>query len=114
MKPAKPEKNKQPGVYYAFTEDGVELPIIDITHPSFQVIKPDNETLAFIDKKTIAEHKVLIRISKPVRRILFWVMSRMSILMRCVFETDGTFLSGMNTYLIKLGPGNLGKPMPAN
>lgn len=30
-----PEKNKKPGVYYALTNDGVELPVIDVTHPEF-------------------------------------------------------------------------------
>ncbi len=30
-----PEKNKKPGVYYAVTQDGVELPIVDITNAVF-------------------------------------------------------------------------------
>jgi len=30
-----PEKNKQQGVCYALTDDGVELPVIDITNPAF-------------------------------------------------------------------------------
>jgi len=27
-----PEKNKKPGLSYAWTDDGIELPVIDITH----------------------------------------------------------------------------------
>jgi hypothetical protein len=27
-----PENNKKPGVCYAVTEDGLELPVVDITH----------------------------------------------------------------------------------
>ena len=30
-----PETKKKPGVCYAPTDDGVELPVIDITHPAF-------------------------------------------------------------------------------
>ena len=29
------EKNKVPGVSYALTTKGVELPIVDVTHPAF-------------------------------------------------------------------------------
>jgi hypothetical protein len=30
-----PEKNKQPGLCYAVTDDGIELPVIDVTHQAF-------------------------------------------------------------------------------
>ena len=29
------EKKKIPGVFYALTENGMELPVLDITHPLF-------------------------------------------------------------------------------
>jgi hypothetical protein len=32
-----PEKNKRPGVIYPYNREGVELPVIDITHPAFAV-----------------------------------------------------------------------------
>ena len=35
MLPKIPEQNKKPGVCYAVTDDGLELPVIDITHPAF-------------------------------------------------------------------------------
>jgi hypothetical protein len=31
------ERNKRPGVCYALTDDGIELPVIDLTHPAFTV-----------------------------------------------------------------------------
>ncbi len=30
-----PEKNKKPGVCYTITDDGLELPVIDVTNPVF-------------------------------------------------------------------------------
>ena len=38
-----PEQHKVPGVYYADTNDGIELPIVDITHPAFAVSISDGE-----------------------------------------------------------------------
>ena len=35
MEPRIPEKNKRAGLVYAVTDDGLELPVIDITHPAF-------------------------------------------------------------------------------
>jgi len=32
-----PERNKRTGVCYALTDDGLELPVVDITHPAFAV-----------------------------------------------------------------------------
>ncbi len=29
------ERNSRPGIRYALTDDGVELPVIDLTHPAF-------------------------------------------------------------------------------
>jgi len=33
MMPRVPELNKKPGVCYAVTDDGLDLPVIDLTHP---------------------------------------------------------------------------------
>lgn len=37
--PKVPEKNKVPGVCYALTDDGIELPVVDITNPAFAELK---------------------------------------------------------------------------
>ena len=42
------ETNKRPGVYYALTEDGIELPIVDVTHPSFALKLNDSEVQALV------------------------------------------------------------------
>jgi hypothetical protein len=37
MQPTKTEAYKKAGVCYAFTDDGGELPVIDVTHPVFAI-----------------------------------------------------------------------------
>jgi hypothetical protein len=37
------EVNKRPGVYYALTNDGIELPIVDVTHPAFALDVSDEQ-----------------------------------------------------------------------
>ena len=44
------EKHKRPGVYYALTNDGVELPVIDITHLAFALNVSDTEQRAAVQK----------------------------------------------------------------
>ena len=43
------EKSKIAGISYAFTKDGIELPVIDITHPLF-ISSIDEEKLELKDK----------------------------------------------------------------
>jgi hypothetical protein len=35
VEPRIPEKNNRAGLSYAVTDDGLELPVIDTTHPAF-------------------------------------------------------------------------------
>ena len=99
MIPLRPEKNKQPGVWYAVTEDGVELPIMDITHPAFA----ENATP---DKLAALTADFLEFQSSPAFFRRFFA-SR-SIAMRGM-NSERNFLHGMTTYVAKLGPKVLGK-----
>src|SRR6266542_3492801 len=45
-----PETHKKPGVTYAVTDDGIELPVIDITHPAFTESVTDAELAARTDE----------------------------------------------------------------
>jgi hypothetical protein len=102
-----PETNKKPGVYYTVTDDGVELPIIDVTHPSFEV----NVNPPGLDQRmesSIEQFKKFSRMPKPIRLILPLIFARRSFLMQGIRRASGTFLSGMDTYMMKLGPDNLG------
>jgi hypothetical protein len=104
-----PEKQKLPGLHYAVTDDGVELPVIDITHPAFVLgkIEPGDWAERREDYIRMTERFE----STPVllRRLMHWIYRRRSILMRGLIKAEGSFLSGLSTYLIKLGPENLGR-----
>jgi hypothetical protein len=101
-----PEKERMSGVSYAMTQQGVELPVIDITHPSFAV---DVSAAALGDLRKRASAETLQWSQKPqwVRRLLFALFMRRSVLLRGLRSSAGTFLSGMNTYLLKLPPAHL-------
>jgi hypothetical protein len=109
--PRIPEKNKRSGVHYAVTIDGVELPVVDVTHPAFTLSVSDAEQQALV-KRFMREKQFLVMLAKKapklLRRLLLRIAFPNSILARDIQDSDGTFLSGMTTYLLKLGPDNLG------
>jgi hypothetical protein len=101
------EKSKKPGVCYALTSDGLELPIVDVTHPAFALTLTDAE-LAERLARYLAEPQPFAKLPALLRRPLLRFLLRRSLLGRGIASADGGFLSGMNTYLLKLGPENLG------
>jgi hypothetical protein len=107
MRARVPDGNRKPGVCYAVTKDGVELPVIDVTHPAFALELTSAKWRARLDEhlQQLEWHR-----RQPVllRRLLLRLIRRNSVLLRGVGEARGTFLTGMNTYLMKLGPENLG------
>ncbi len=94
-----PEKNKKAGVCYAVTDDGIELPIIDITHPAFAFHVSDAELNALIEG--------MVR-SAQVPHAAIRAVAQKSILLRGIVESAGTYTTGMMTYLNKLETENLG------
>ena len=52
-----PEANKKPGVFYAVSADGIELPIVDVTHPSFALPLDRTEATALIERYAKAESR---------------------------------------------------------
>ena len=101
-----PEKNKKAGVCYAVTDDGIELPVIDVTHPAFALWNSDSE-LDRLLQRHLKDLKSQERMPAFVRRWMLHFMQEHSILMRGIDASAGTFLTGMNTYLLKLGTDNL-------
>jgi hypothetical protein len=99
-----PEKRKRLGVFYAVTEDGVELPIIDVTHPAFAVEKSAAELTDLLARTATKRSKI----PDPIQRLYRRFVLRRSILMRPTQGAKGAFMGGMSTYLAKLGPANLG------
>jgi hypothetical protein len=94
-----PEKKKKAGVCYAVTDDGIELPVIDITHPAFAFEISEAELSALIDS---------MQRSAKIPAAALQSAAEKSLLVRGIVESAGTFTTGMMTYLNKLGPDNLG------
>ena len=95
-----PEKNKKAGVCYAYSDDGLELPVIDITHPAFAFEMDDAKLNALIDS--------FVR-GANIPAAALQAAAQKSILVRGFVELAGTFTTGMMTYLNKLEPDNLGE-----
>ena len=101
------ERGKRPGLCYALTGAGVELPVVDITHPAFCAL-PDQAAREDAVRDFLETTARQSRLPTGLREALFWLMSRGSPLMRAIRASRGSYLPGMDTYLLKLGPGNLG------
>ena len=106
MQPRISMKDKKTGVCYAVTDDGLELPVIDVTHPAFLIPLSDRE-LDELLQRHLKDLKRQARAPVFIRRLMIGYMQRHSSLMRAISAAAGTFLGGMNTYIMKLGPDNL-------
>jgi hypothetical protein len=102
-----PETSKRPGVVYAFTRDGVELPVIDVTHPAFAVSITESEQKTMVEK-FLRDGVPLAKLPKPLREIALRFLLRQSALAQGIDQARGSFMSGLQTYLLKLGPEMLG------
>ncbi len=98
-----PEKNKKPGLCYAVSDDGIELPVIDITHPAFALNITPESLSAAIDR-FVQSIKLLSSMPASMQEAL----ARQSVLVRGLRDSTETITTGMITYLFKLGPENLG------
>ena len=91
-----------PEVLRATTDDGTSLPIIDVTNPAFTVAAT-NEELAAMAQKFIEGMKQMQDLPASVRESY-----ERSTIGRGIKSAQGSFLSGITTYMFKVGPGNLG------
>jgi hypothetical protein len=89
-------------VLYAVTDEGMSLPVVDVTHPAFAVAATDAELAAMSDQY-LREAKLRQEVPATVLEAL-----QRSMLGPGLLAASGTFLTGMNTYLLKLGAENLG------
>jgi len=90
------------GISYAETEQGVRTALIDATNPAFAVTATDEE-LAAMSEQYVREAAQQREMPEALREAL-----RNSMLGKGLMAAAGTFLDGMTTYLLKLGPENLG------
>src|SRR4029450_1150233 len=94
-----PETQKKPGVCYAFADDGLELPVIDVTHPAFAFEITDEQLSAQIDRFVLS-----LQASAQLSTGTLTAMAQKSRLMRGLVAMAGeSYTSGMVTYLNKLG-----------
>jgi hypothetical protein len=96
------------GIFYAATDDGFELPIIDVTHPAFFVSLGEAEQTARI-AAFLQESQPFAKLPRFAREPLIRFFLRGSVLGRAMGEAGNSYLPGMSTYLFKLGPENLAK-----
>src|SRR5438105_4174859 len=88
-------------VLYAPTIDGTAVPIIDVTNPAFQVNASDEDLAALCDQ-FLRESTARQDVPAPVLAAL-----QRSTLGRALMAARGTFLTGIHTYFLKLGPDSL-------
>jgi len=88
-------------VCYATTVEGATLPVVDVTHPAFAVTVSDDE-LDALSEGYVLESRQRSPVPPQVVEAL-----RRSLLGRGLLAASGTYLSGIATYLLKLGPDNL-------
>ncbi len=100
-------RRKRPGVSYAVTDDGLELPVLDVTHPAF-ACELSAEKQALMLARFLDEQRRFARLPRWLQRALSRFFLRGSRIGRGLRRAEQSFLDGMTTYLFKLGPQNLG------
>ncbi len=97
------ETQKKPGVSYALTDEGIELPVIDVTHDAFRLSLTDTDrdemALAFVK-----EQEPLLQMRPFFRKMLLAAVLRGSILADAIRASRESYLSGLGTYLLKSAP----------
>lgn len=79
-------------------EEGMPTPVLDLTHPAF-AIEIDDAEVARLADDFVRDAVPAPQLSPATRMALH--RSRLG---RAVLASSGTYLSGMGTYLLKLGP----------
>ena len=81
----------KPGIVYATTPDGLELPVIDLTHPAFAIPDDPASRSSLTQQYKLTEEK---NAKGPVflRRLFLKLGSRQSQLLRALSQPSGSFL----------------------
>jgi hypothetical protein len=104
-------RTEDQGVARATSPGGIELPVIDVTHPSFALPADARAIAALLDAYAAAERRQA-RIPGFARRWMLAMGARRSLLLRKLIHPESDFLDGLTTYVMKLGAANL--PAPFN
>jgi hypothetical protein len=82
------------------------LPVIDVTHPAFALAVTPERQREMIEA-FVRERPPFAALPRFLRRALMKLLLRGSVLARAIGGSRGTFLPGLSTYMMKLGPDNL-------
>ena len=103
-------KNKVPELSYAFTLNGIELPVLDITHPYFVSSIDENKLkkmLPYVEKNAERNAEKFNKIPVFIKNFLAKRSFAMAELLQK--EKENTFATGISTLMMKLGPKLIGK-----
>jgi hypothetical protein len=103
-------RNKVPGLSYAFTENGVELPVLDITHPLFISSIDEVKLKEMLKKAEKNAEKTAEKFNNMPPYIMKFLAKRSFTMAELLqHKGDNAFLSGVSTLMLKLGPDLIGK-----
>jgi hypothetical protein len=103
-------KNKVPELSYAFTLNGIELPVLDITHPYFVSCTDEKilkKLLPYVEKNAEENAEKFNKIPAFIKKFLIRHSFAMAELLQV--EKQNVFASGITTIMMKLGPRLIGK-----
>jgi hypothetical protein len=94
------------GVVFAATDDGLRLPVIDVTHACFAV-HDDAATVATARDAFLAWDRRNRRVPRIVTRLFMRFAARRSRLLQKMMVSGNNYLDSISTYMLKLGPDHL-------
>jgi hypothetical protein len=99
-----PEPKRKPGLFYAVSDDGLELPVVDVTHDAFAVDLSATE----LDRLAQRSLEDLER-AQHLPHVLKRFAARKSRIMQSLLAAADaeSYASAMVTYLFKVGPEHL-------
>lgn len=105
-----PVRNKIKGLFYAFTLEGVELPVLDITHPLFLSGIDEARLKRLLGKAEKSADETADKFNNMPGYIKKFFAKRSFIMAELLREKqDKEFLTGISTLMLKLGPELIGK-----
>ncbi|MBZ6077055.1 hypothetical protein [Microvirga puerhi] len=107
--PTTAEDLRRTGIAVARTMEGYDLPVIDVTHPCF-ALSEDPESVQALYDALLRDEERNRRVPKFLLRMMVKSAAKRSRLFRAMFGSGTSYLDGLSTYAMKLGPDNLLPP----
>ncbi len=95
------------------TDDGLRLPVIDITRPEF-MLPDDPQSVAALDAAAREAERRNALMPRFVMRFMMRSAARRSRLLADIIDPDTSYLAGLTTYIMKLGAANLPPPFTSD